>query len=61
MSKPVSTNALRGRLISVLLNPRKMVSGGLYYRPMPRKYATALHTTVHANNDEAVAKVFMLN
>ncbi|HWU25214.1 MAG TPA: hypothetical protein VN154_02315 [Rhizomicrobium sp.] len=60
MSKPVSTNAC-DRLVSVLLNPRKMVSSGPYYRPMPRKYATALHTSVHADNDEAVAKVFMLN
>ena len=59
--KPVSTNALRDRLVSVLLNPRKMVSSGPYYGPMPRKFATALHTNVHADNDEAVAKVFMLN
>jgi DNA-binding response OmpR family regulator len=59
--KPVSTNALRDRLVSVLLNPRKMVSSGPYYGPMPRKFATALHTNVHADNDQAVAKVFMLN
>jgi len=38
-----------------------MVSRGSYYGPMPRKYATALHTSVHADNDEAVAKAFMLN
>jgi len=44
-----------------LFNPCKMVSSGSYYGPMPRKYATALHTSVHADNDEAVAKAFMLN
>ncbi len=59
--KPVSTNALRDRLVFVLVNPRKMVSSGPYYGPMPRKFATALHTNVHADNDQAVAKVFMLN
>jgi hypothetical protein len=53
----VSSNALRDRLISVLLNPRKMVSSGPYYGPMPRKFATA----VHADIDETVAKVFMVN
>jgi hypothetical protein len=38
-----------------------MVSSGPYYGLMPREYATALHTSVHADNNEAVAKVFMLN
>jgi hypothetical protein len=39
---------------------RKMVSSERYHVPMPRKFAAALPTNVHAN-DEAVAKVFMLN
>jgi hypothetical protein len=52
---------LRDRLVFVLVNPRKMVSSGPSYGPMPRKFATALHTNVHADNDQAVAKVFMLN
>jgi CheY-like chemotaxis protein len=55
--KPVSTKALRERLVSVLLFPRKIVSSGPYYGPMPRKFATA----VHADIDETVAKVFMVN
>jgi two-component system chemotaxis response regulator CheY len=59
--KPVSTNALRDRLVSVLLNPRKIVSSGPYYGPMPRKFATALHANAHADTDEAVARIFMVN
>jgi hypothetical protein len=55
--KPVSTKSLRDRLVSVLVNPRPIVSAGHYYGPMPRKYAAA----VHADIDEAVAKLVLVN
>ncbi len=35
--KPVSCNALRDRLVSVLVRPRPMVQQGAYYGPVPRK------------------------
>ena len=35
--KPVSSAALRERLIAVLVNPRPMVRQGDYYGPLPRK------------------------
>ena len=35
--KPVSADALKARLASVLLNPRPMVRRGDYYGPQPRK------------------------
>jgi len=55
--KPVSTKSLRDRLVSVLVNPRPIVSAGHYYGPMPRKFAAA----VHADIDEAVAKLVLVN
>jgi CheY-like chemotaxis protein len=38
--KPVSSQALRARLLSVITNPRKMVRRGDYYGPEPRKPST---------------------
>jgi len=38
--KPVSSGALRERIVSVLTKPRKMVRYGRYYRPEPRQPAT---------------------
>ncbi len=35
--KPVSSKALRDRMVSVLLRPRPMVRSGNYYGPMPRQ------------------------
>lgn len=35
--KPVSTQALLGRMVAVLTNPRKMVRKGSFYGPEPRK------------------------
>jgi CheY-like chemotaxis protein len=35
--KPVSSEALQARIVSVLTKPRKMVRYGAYYRPEPRK------------------------
>ena len=55
--KPVSTNALRDRLLAVLCNPRKMVSSGNYYGPEPRKLATA----IHADRRPGLANLVMLN
>lgn len=38
--KPVSSNALQGRLLSVLTKPRTMVRRGDYYGPEPRNMST---------------------
>jgi len=38
--KPVSSNALRARILSVLTKPRLMVKRGDYYGPEPRQLAT---------------------
>ena len=38
--KPVSSNALQARILSVLTKPRNMIRRGAYYGPEPRKLAT---------------------
>jgi len=38
--KPVSSNALQARILSVLTKPRNMVRRGAYYGPEPRKLST---------------------
>jgi two-component system, chemotaxis family, chemotaxis protein CheY len=38
--KPVSSQALQARLLSVITHPRKMVRRGDYYGPEPRKPST---------------------
>jgi two-component system, chemotaxis family, chemotaxis protein CheY len=38
--KPVSSNALQARILSVLTKPRTMVKRGDYYGPEPRKLAS---------------------
>ena len=38
--KPVSTKALKGRLISLVINPRRMVKKGDYYGPEPRQLSS---------------------
>ncbi len=55
--KPVSSKALQDRLISVLTKPRPLVKSGDYYGPAPRKMAAA----VHADNDQAIANLIILN
>ena len=55
--KPVSSKALQDRLVSVLAKPRPLVKSGDYYGPAPRKMAAA----VHADNDQAIANLIMLN
>ena len=58
--KPVSSKALQDRLISVLAKPRPLVKNGDYYGPAPRKLASAA-TAIHADNDEAIANLFIVN
>jgi CheY-like chemotaxis protein len=55
--KPVSVKALQDRMVSVLAKPREVVKSGDYYGPVPRKLAT----TIHADNDAAIAKLTALN
>jgi len=55
--KPVSSKALQDRLVAVLTKPRKSVQSANYYGPVPRNLITA----VHADNDEAVANLFLVN
>ena len=55
--KPVSSKALQDRLVSVLTKPRPLIKSGDYYGPAPRKMATA----VHADNDQAIANMFLVN
>jgi len=45
--KPTSPKALQDRLISVMLNPRKMVRIGKYYVPQPRRVRSAKRVVAH--------------
>jgi len=54
--KPVSSKALQDRLVAVLTRPRPMVQSGNYYGPAPRKMAG-----IHADGDEAVANLVLVN
>ena len=55
--KPVSTKALQDRMVSVLTNPRPVVQYGDYYGLAPRKMITA----VHADGDDAIANLVLVN
>ena len=55
--KPVSSKALQDRLVAVLAYPRPLVKSGDYYGPAPRKLAAS----VHADNDQAIANLFVVN
>jgi two-component system, chemotaxis family, chemotaxis protein CheY len=55
--KPVSSKALHDRLASVLTKPRALVQSGDYYGPAPRK----MITSINADNDEAIASLFVVN
>lgn len=55
--KPVSSKALKDRLISVVANPRPLVKSGDYYGPAPRKMVAS----VNADNDETIASLFLVN
>ena len=55
--KPVSVKALQDRVIAVLTKPRQIMKNGDYYGPAPRKLATA----IHADNDQAIANLSVVN
>ena len=55
--KPVSVKALQDRVTAVLTKPREVVKSGDYYGPVPRKLATG----IHADNDEAIAKLVIID
>jgi two-component system chemotaxis response regulator CheY len=38
--KPVSSEALRARVLSIITNPRRMIRKGDYYGPEPRRMST---------------------
>lgn len=54
--KPVSTKALRDRLIAVMLNPRPLVRSGDYFGPAPRRLAS-----IHQDGDQAMTDLVVLN
>lgn len=58
--KPVSSKALQERLVAVLFDPRPIVRTEGYYGPTPRRLS-ATSASVHADNDKAVADLFVLN
>jgi CheY-like chemotaxis protein len=53
--KPVSSAALRARLVSIITNPRQIVQKGNYYGPEPRKLAT-----YKPENDPALTDIVFL-
>jgi two-component system, chemotaxis family, chemotaxis protein CheY len=55
--KPVSSKALKDRIVSVLAKPRPLVQTAGYYGPAPRKMVTS----VNADNDETIASLFLVN
>lgn len=55
--KPVSAKALHDRIVAVLTKPRPLVKAENYYGPAPRKLAAA----VHADNDQAIANLVLLD
>lgn len=55
--KPVSSKALRDRMVAVLAKPRALVKSGGYYGPAPRK----LITGIHADGDQAATDMVMVN
>lgn len=56
LRKPVSSQALQARLLSVILHPRPMIHKGDYYGPEPRK-ASALKT----DNDQDYSTLVLVN
>ena len=55
--KPVSSKALQDRLVTVLTKRRPVVQNGDYYGPTPRKMIAG----VHADNDQAIANLVLVN
>jgi CheY-like chemotaxis protein len=54
--KPVSSQALLARLVSILANPRRMVKSGDYYVPEPRKISSYKPET-----DPGLSQVLLVN
>jgi len=54
--KPVSSQALQARLVSVITQPRKMVRKGDYYGPEPRK-----PSTVKPENDPGYSEFVLVD
>jgi CheY-like chemotaxis protein len=54
--KPVSSKALRDRLVSVLVRPRPIVKSGNYYGPAPRQVSA-----VAAEIDRDVTRLVLVN
>jgi CheY-like chemotaxis protein len=52
--KPISSQALQARLMSVITHPRKMVRRGDYYGPEPRKLST-----IKPENDNGYADSYV--
>jgi two-component system chemotaxis response regulator CheY len=65
--KPVSSNALQARILSVLTKPRTMVKRGDYYGPEPRKLASykpeadGYNPRAHEAVDQSPADVIFVN
>lgn len=55
--KPVSSKALKDRLVAVLANPRPMIWSGKNYRPAPRKMTSA----ILAGGDSDTSDLVMVN
>ena len=55
--KPVSSKSLQSRMVAVLTKPRPVVQSGCYYGPVPRNLAA----TIHADNDQAIANLVLVN
>ncbi len=54
--KPVSTKALKDRMVSVLMSPRPLVQSGSYYGPAPRKLSS-----YKPEADQQIANIVMVN
>jgi two-component system, chemotaxis family, chemotaxis protein CheY len=54
--KPVSSQALRARVLSIITNPRKMIRKGDYYGPEPRRMSS-----YKPENDPGFGDVVMVN
>lgn len=54
--KPVSSQALRARVLSIIANPRKMIRKGDYYGPEPRRMST-----YKPENDSGFGDVVMVS
>ena len=53
--KPVSSTALLGRIVSIVVRPRRMVKQGDFYGPEPRKLAT-----YRPDNEIAASQIYLI-